>query len=135
MFAIGLWRMNAQLIRQQQEIEWLRDPSVQFALLAGMDPQPQANARMIWNPSESRGMLYVNRLQPLPSEKDYQLWVIGNQGPVSAGIFSPNERGNAVITISPIYQSPTGSLQFAVTIEPKGGVPQPTGSMILAGRL
>ncbi len=147
-FAIGLWLLNQQLAEREQriaelqkqleeqseEIAWLRDPSVQLALLTGLQPAPQAKGKMLWNPSVSRGMFYVNFLPRLSAEKAYQLWVIGNQGPVSAGVFSPNEQGNAVVTISRIEGTADGALQFAVTIEPRGGVPQPTGSMVLAGK-
>ena len=122
------------LLQQRKEIDWLRDPSVQLALLTGMQPVPQAKGKMLWNPQASRGMFYVNLLPPLSAEKSYQLWVIGNKGPVSAGVFYPNSEGNAVVTISRIEGTADGALQFAVTIEPRGGVPQPTGSMVLAGK-
>ena len=148
LFAIGLWRTRAQiserdtqiaaleqqLTQQKQEIAWLRDPSVQLALLSGVNPAPDAKGKMVWNPTVSRGIFYASSLPDLSEGKDYQLWVIGNAGPVSAGVFSPNQQGNAVITISRIEGTAQGALQFAVTIEPRGGVPQPTGSMILAGK-
>jgi len=126
--------MRQLLLEQKKEIEWLRDPAVQLALLTGMGPVPQAKGKMVWNPLESRGLFYVNALPPLSVEKSYQLWVIGNQGPVSAGIFSPDPQGTAVITITRIEGSAEGTLQFAVTIEPRGGVPQPTGDMVLSGK-
>lgn len=148
LFAFGLWRINdrvaqrdqeivalrTQLEEQKKEIAWLRDPSVQLALLTGMETAPRAQGKMLWNPSVSRGLFYVNLLPRLSEEKAYQLWVIGNQGPVSAAVFSPNEQGNAVIPISRIDGQAQGSLQFAVTIEPRGGVVQPTGAMVLAGK-
>lgn len=123
-----------QLLRQQKmEIEWLRDPSVQLALLTGLQPTPAAKAKMLWSPNASKGIFYCDWLPPLPAGKSYQLWVIGAKGPVSAGVFDPDSRGSAVVTVSRVsYQG--GALQFAVTIEPRGGVPQPTGSMVLAGK-
>ena len=129
-----LSELQELLLQQRKEIDWLRDPSVQLALLTGMNPVPQAKGKMLWNPQASRGMFYVNLLPPLSAEKSYQLWVIGNKGPVSAGVFYPNSQGNAVVTISRIEGTAEGALQFAVTIEPRGGVPQPTGSMVLAGK-
>ena len=129
-----LSELQQLLLQQRKEIDWLRDPSVQLALLTGMQPVPQAKGKMLWNPQASRGMLYVNALPPLSAEKSYQLWVIGNKGPVSAGVFYPNSEGTAVVTIYRIEGTPDGALQFAVTIEPRGGVPQPTGSMVLAGK-
>jgi len=123
-----------QVLRQQrQEIEWLRDPSVQLALLTGLQPTPAVKAKMLWSPNASKGIFYCDWLPPLPAGKSYQLWVIGAKGPVSAGVFDPDPRGSAVVTVSRVsYQG--GALQFAVTIEPRGGVPQPTGSMVLAGK-
>jgi anti-sigma-K factor RskA len=118
---------------QREEIAWLRDPSVQLALLTGLAPAPQAKGRMLFSPAASRGIFYADSLPPLGPKKSYQLWVIGGKGPVSAGVFSPDPRGSAVIRISPVERA-GGALQFAVTIEPRGGVPQPTGSMVLAGK-
>jgi anti-sigma-K factor RskA len=125
--------MQKQLSDQGREIAWLRDPSVQLALLTGLEAAPQARAKIVWNPDVSRGIFYVNSLPPLAAGKSYQLWVIGNQGPVSAAVFEPGSNGTAVITVSQMsYKG--GVLQFAVTIEPHGGVPQPTGKMVLAGK-
>jgi Anti-sigma-K factor rskA, C-terminal len=129
-----LSELQQLLLQQRKEIDWLRDPSVQLALLTGMNSVPQAKGKMLWNPQAARGMFYVNLLPPLSAEKSYQLWVIGNKGPVSAGVFYPNSEGTAVVTISRIEGRADGALQFAVTIEPRGGVPQPTGSMVLAGK-
>jgi len=141
------WKQNRELLQrkseiaqfrkvlrvQKQEIEWLRDPSVQLALLTGMQPAPAAKAKMLWSPNASKGIFYCDWLPPLPAGKSYQLWVIGAHGPVSAGVFDPDPRGSAVVTVSRVSFR-GGALQFAVTIEPRGGVPQPTGSMVLAGK-
>jgi len=126
--------LRKELLQQRKEIEWLRDPSVQLALLTGLEPAPQARGKIVWNPQASRGLFYVNSLPKISSDKSYQLWVIGNAGPVSAGVFSIDAKGGAVVTITRIEGTAQGSLQFAVTIEPSGGVPKPTGSMVLAGK-
>ena len=119
--------------QQKQEIAWLRDPSVQLAMLTGLQPAPGAKGKMVWNPTQAKGIFYANWLPPLPQGKSYQLWVIGAHGPVSAGVFDPNAHGSAVVTVSHIaFQG--GALQFAVTIEPRGGLPQPSGQMVLAGK-
>jgi anti-sigma-K factor RskA len=130
----ALVELRNLLNEQKKEIEWLRDPSVQLALLTGLDPVSKAKGKMLWNPQFSRGMFYVSLLPPVSAEKSYQLWVIGSRGPVSAGVFYPNSQGSAVVTISRIAGKADGALQFAVTIEPRGGVTQPTGSMVLAGK-
>ena len=119
---------------QKKEIQWLRDPAVQLALLSGLELAPGAKARMIWNPVEQKGILYAQSLPALTSDRSYQLWIIGDAGPVSGGIVEPDASGRAVLTIQQIVGKAQGNLQFAVTIEPHGGVPKPTGSMVLAGK-
>jgi len=126
-------QIQKQLTDQSKEIAWLRDPSVQLALLSGLESAPQAKGKMVWNPTELKGIFYANFLPQLPPEKSYQLWVIGSHGPVSAGVFDTQSNGSAVITISHVQISAAGGVQFAVTIEPRGGRPQPTGSMVLKG--
>lgn len=125
--------LEKNLRLQKQEIAWLRDPSVQLALLTGLQPAPGAKGRMLWNPAQSKGIFYANWLPPLPAGKSYQLWVIGANGPVSAGVFDPSAGGSAVVTISQIAFR-GGALQFAVTIEPRGGLPKPSGAMVLTGK-
>lgn len=126
--------MAKQLEEQRAEITWLRDPAVQLAMLTGLADAPGAHGKMIWNAAASKGMFYADTLPPLATGKSYQLWVIGSQGPVSAGVFEPNQQGTAVVTIIRIAGPASGSLQFAVTIEPRGGLPKPSGTMVLAGK-
>lgn len=127
-------KLEKTLRGQRQEITWLRDPSVQLAMLVGMQQDVNARAKIVWNPNASKGVFYVNSLPPLPAEKSYQLWVIGPQGPVSAGVFDTTQQGSAVVTISKIDSPVPNVLQFAVTIEPRGGLPKPSGSTVLAGK-
>src|SRR5262245_17550052 len=109
-------KLEKTLRGQRQEITWLRDPSVQLAMLVGMQQDAAARAKIVWNPNASKGVFYVNSLPPLPAEKSYQLWVIGPQGPVSAGVFDTTQQGSAVVTISKIASPVPNVLQFAVTI-------------------
>jgi anti-sigma-K factor RskA len=129
-----LRELRQEVNNQKQEISWLRDPSVQLAMLVGMQQDANARAKIVWNPNASRGVFFVNSLPPLPAEKSYQLWVIGAQGPVSAGVFDTTQQGSAVVTISKIDSPVPNVLQFAVTIEPRGGLPKPSGSIVLAGK-
>lgn len=126
--------LEKQFELQQKEIKWLRDPSVQLAMLTGLASAPDAKGKMVWNPVAEKGMFYGDSLPPLPNGKSYQLWIIGSKGPISAGVFDPDRSGMVVLTISRISGSATGSLQFAVTIEPRGGLQQPSGAMVLAGK-
>lgn len=126
--------MQKVLENQKTEINWLRDPGVQLALLTGIVNGNETKAKMIWHPVEHKGIFYVQSLPQLVSEKSYQLWVIGAQGPVSAGVFEPDKQGSAVLTVERIEGPVDGQPLFAVTIEPYGGVPKPTGTPIMTGK-
>lgn len=81
--------------------------------------------------SASRGLFFAaESLPPLPAGRTYQLWTIVAGQPVSHGIFEPAGDGRAEV----LAQAPPGAVQaIAVTIEPDGGVPAPTGDKVLLG--
>jgi anti-sigma-K factor RskA len=98
--------------------------------LAGQSGSP-AKARAFW--SRSHGLVFAAvDLPPLPPGKTYQLWVVGPQAPVSAAIFEPDAAGRATAIVEAGRQFPEPAA-FAVTLEPAGGVPQPTGDKVLVG--
>jgi anti-sigma-K factor RskA len=92
-----------------------------------------AKARAFW--SRAQGLVFTAvDLPALPPGKVYQLWVVGSQAPVSAGIFEPDAAGRATTIVEAeagrTFPAPAA---FAVTLEPEGGVPQPTGDKVLVG--
>jgi len=113
-------------------LDLLRQPGSGLVTLASLAPAPGASGRVLWDPKAGRGYLWVNALPPEPTDKDYQLWAIIAGKPVSAGVFSVGADGTAVIPLLDIGREPQVAV-FAITLEPAGGVPQPTGQMVLAG--
>jgi hypothetical protein len=109
----------------------LTAPDVARVDLAGQPMAPQASARAFW--SRSRGMVFTaSNLPPLPAGRTYQLWVVTAEKPVSAGFLAPDASGN----VSETFNTPPDIPQpvaIAVTIEPAGGVPAPTGDRYLVG--
>jgi anti-sigma-K factor RskA len=100
--------------------------------LQGAPAAPQAAGRALW--SRQSGMVFAaNNLPPLPAGKIYQVWLVAGGPPVSAGLVAPDETGRGV----GIFRTPvdvTGPVTVAVTIEPEGGVPAPTGAFYLTGK-
>jgi anti-sigma-K factor RskA len=101
--------------------------------LQGAPAAPQAAGRALW--SRQSGMVFAaNNLPPLPEKRIYQVWVVAaGRAPVSAGLVAPDENGRSV----GIFRTPvdvTGPVMVAVTIEPEGGVPAPTGAFYLTGK-
>jgi anti-sigma-K factor RskA len=71
-------------------------------------------------------------LEPLPPDKQYELWVFDKGKPVPAGVFDADVSGRALFE-SPDLAAISAAQNFAVTVEPRGGVPQPTGPIVLVG--
>jgi anti-sigma-K factor RskA len=127
---VSLARNDARQARQALEV--LANPGVQSVVLAGLGPTPQAAGHTYVNPRRRDALFYAFDLPALPREKTYQLWYIAGGKPVSAGTFAVDERGTASVRVERVRD--IGSIQaWAVTVEPAGGAPQPTGDMVLKG--
>jgi len=125
--------LQDELGRQQQIVAILRDPATEIVSLAGLEPAPAARARMIWH-ATAGGLLVAAGLPPAPAGKAYQLWAIaGNDPPVSAGVFEVDSRGSGSLRVAPLPGIRHVDV-FAVTLEPAGGLPAPSGPMYLAGK-
>jgi anti-sigma-K factor RskA len=97
--------------------------------LNGLPVAPTASGRIIWN-EKAGGRLYVTGLPPAPPGKTYELWTIAGAAPRPAGTFDVDPAGGAARPVAPADDGPVKV--FAVTLEPAGGVPAPTGPMVLA---
>lgn len=77
----------------------------------------------------------VFRASDLPlvaEDRTYQLWLIGDEGPVSAGLFRPDPSGEAIVLLE---GEVSPGLVVGLTEEPAGGSPQPTGEVIASAEL
>jgi anti-sigma-K factor RskA len=98
--------------------------------LAGQAPAPSSAGRAFWSPSN--GIIFAANLPAAPQDRVYQLWVVKDTGPVSAGLLASDA---GALTIVTERIDPRGAQALAVTLEPAGGVPAPTGPMYLVGKL
>ncbi len=104
--------------------------------LEGFDTSRNATARAYW--SATKGLLIVaDRLPAPPPGRIYQVWLIGSgsAGPVSAGLIDGRREGRGMLIVPPPGGVAGGAVTVAVTDEPDGGLPAPTGSKHLAGSL
>jgi anti-sigma-K factor RskA len=102
--------------------------------LAGSDAWRGSAARAYWSPS--RGLLLVADQLPVPPPgRIYQVWVIGGTTPVSAGLLRSPRTGRGMLVAPPPSGLAPGTVTVAVTDEPPGGLPAPSGSIRLAGSL
>ncbi len=99
--------------------------------LAAQPLAPGAHARAYV--SHKLGMVFTAEgLPAVPAGKVYQLWVIVDAKPVSVGVFTPDANGRVhAVMNTPAIAAMPGTV--AVTLEPAGGLPQPSGAIYLAG--
>jgi anti-sigma-K factor RskA len=131
-----LGQEQATLQKQQKQLDEARHAqalleskdtvSVALAQQPGM---PKGDVRVMYNAKMGMAMC-DGWVEPAPANKSYQLWLVPMEGkPISAGMI---EGGS----INPwMVKLPQGmpAKAFAVTLEPAGGMPQPTGPMVLVG--
>jgi len=126
-------QLRAELRSQQTVIAILRDPATQVVALAGLPPAPAARARMMWH-AQAGGVFVATGLPAPPDGKAYQLWAIaGSNAPVSAGVFTVDAAGTGSLAVRPL-PGVAAVNTFAVTLEPAGGLPAPSGEMYLLGK-
>lgn len=116
----------------QSQLAILVAPDLQRIDLKGQTAAPQASARAFW--SRSRGLVFTaSNLPAAPPGKTYQVWVLTKQpAPISAGLFKPDAQGRVAARFDTLPDLPP-PIGMAVTIEPDGGVPSPTGDKYLVG--
>jgi anti-sigma-K factor RskA len=124
-----------RLLSNEKEVtQFIAKPGVQVTPMAGTDKSPQAAGKILWSAQEKKALFFASKLPSPPEGKTYQLWIIANNKPFDAGIFSVDPQGNGFLKV-PLLSEADKAQKFAVTLEPAGGVPQPTGDMHLLGSL
>jgi hypothetical protein len=109
----------------------LTGPSVR---VIGLTSSAAKNPRalMFWDKARDRWTFVAHDLPSLPANRTYQLWLVTPTQKISAGTFNVSAGGDAFVEAT--YPLDANALQaVAVTEEPAGGVPQPTGSMVVVG--
>ncbi len=129
-------QLQTELERQNQLLNVLAAREITLVMMGGLGPSPEGFGKIIWDTDSRRAVLQLANLPAPPDEKDYQLWLIKDgQNPISAGVFSFDQPSSDLFfKVEQIAEDPSPiSNAFAVTLEPKGGMPQPTGDMFLLG--
>jgi len=124
--------IQAGSILHETGIEFLSDPHARSVHLKGLAPSPGAVGHFLWNPESRKGILITQGLPKNAPDKVYELWAIAGDEPVPVGTFSVEDKPHTLLKIPSLPQGKSFD-KFAVTLEPAGGVPKPTGPMHLLG--
>jgi anti-sigma-K factor RskA len=102
------------------------DPAATELTLVDDDGAHRARVAVL---PDGAGFVALDDLPVLQGDRTYQLWQItGEDEPVSLGLLGPGE-GYAAFHVG----APRGTL--AISEEPEGGVPAPTGAVVATGEL
>jgi Anti-sigma-K factor rskA len=110
----------------------LRRPDAKVVTLAASDMAKGASGVLLYNPATQKVWLYSANLPECPAGTAYQLWAI-DQKPVSVGTFhiDAGEMAHLLVKRLPDFEK---TRKFAVSLEPAGGRPQPSGPIYLVGQ-
>ena len=118
----GCDSLQAEQQQLQERLRFLQQPGTRNIIMSGTDLSPEAVASVFFNPGEQTALLSSAQLPPVPADKQYQLWAIVGDQPVSMGVFDPSQDEAVLDEVSYVE----GAQAFAVTLEPRGGSEQPT---------
>jgi anti-sigma-K factor RskA len=109
--------------------------TTRVAALEATEPQPGASGRLFWDESKGTWHVFVSNMKPSRDGRTYELWFITvDQRKIPAGTFVVGPGGHASFNVA--LPKDLGDVALAaVTEEPAGGVPQPTGAIQLVGKL
>ena len=110
----------------------LRIPNVKVVSLTGSDMAKRAAGFLLYDSQTQKVWLYSVNLPECPAAMTYQLWAIHDK-PISIGTFHM-DRGETAHLLVKKVPSFMEAKTFAVSLEPSGGRPQPTGPMYLLSR-
>ncbi len=127
--------LHASMDQQQQQLDEAREvaelmtsQSTITVPLAQQSGMPKGSAHVMYN-AKMGMVMYDGEIAPAPAAKTYQLWLVPVKGdPISLGVFS-GQPDHWMMKV-PEGMPPKW---FQVTLEPAGGMPHPTGPMVLMG--
>ncbi|MGN8224240.1 anti-sigma factor [Gracilimonas sp. BCB1] len=129
-------QLESEVQRKEELLTILEAREVDLVMMAGMEnTNPNGYGKVVWDKQGGRALLQVANMPAVPTDKDYQLWFIVNGQPISAGVFAVDDPQRDNFFKIEQLQSDAREGAFAITMEPKGGVPQPTGDMYLLGNM
>src|SRR5581483_7876140 len=135
--AFGAWWFvqNSQSPEQRAIAAILNDPNVKKVTLPGTNDAPGASVEIYMVPGQSQAVLRVTGLNQLPQDKGYEFWFIkGQEPPQPSNVFTVNSDGTMTVLVKANDQVQNFNA-WAVSIEPKTGVPKPTGTIVILGGL
>ncbi|MDX8050989.1 anti-sigma factor [Lentzea sp. BCCO 10_0798] len=126
--------VGVQGVQDRRELDALRQSAAGYSQVADLLSAPDAkllsdsgtgggHGTVVMSPGRGKAAFLANGLPSLPADRAYQLWVVGPDGPRSAGLLQDK----------PVLADGLADARaFALTVEPSGGSRTPTTTPVLA---
>ncbi len=112
----------------QSDMNIIKSPSFLAVTMKGQPVSPDAIAVVYWDKSTGKVYINANNLPAPEQGKQYQLWALKDGKPIDGGVF---DLKGEILEMKNITEADA----FAVTLEPQGGVPSPTGAIYVVGNV
>ncbi|MEQ8834767.1 MAG: anti-sigma factor [Miltoncostaeaceae bacterium] len=99
--------------------------------VSGSDAAPGISGRVVFVESEGQVVLQLQGLGPLPDGMAYQLWTIDGGIPTSAGTFSADASGQAVV----VARNAADADAIGITAQPPTSTTAPEGPLLVTASL
>ncbi len=109
-----------------------QDPALKVTRLTATGAAPEPSIDVHWHPEQKTGVLVARNLPKVEPNRTYELWLIDGSAPIPAGTFNTDANGTAIVEIQRLTAAGEPK-KFAITVEPAGGSPAPTGEIRLVG--
>lgn len=127
--------LQDELTVTEEYLSILGSRQIEYVQLDGAEHVSAAFGRLICDLDQKQALLQISNLPPLPEDKVYQLWLIKNDMVVNKGIVAPRE--NRVHNFFKINDFTVDDSEendyFAITMEPRSGVSEPSGEIMMQG--
>jgi hypothetical protein len=127
--------LETRVATAETTLRSMGSPATRMTALEAAAPHVDAAGRLFRDESKGTWHVFFAHLKPTQPGRTYELWfVTPDQKKVPAGLFEVGADGDAFLIVTP--PKDLGAIALAaVTEEPAGGVPQPTGEILLVGKL
>ena len=123
---------QATLVTYRRQVDVMTADDLLLVSLGGLPPAGRAQAKAFVSQSLNAILFTARDLPALPADRVYQLWAVAGGQAISAGTFVPDPRGRSQL-VADVPALTVRPEALAVTVEPEGGVPAPTGPKYLLG--
>jgi anti-sigma-K factor RskA len=122
---------TAQLNTLKSDAALLQKSGMRVAALQGTAQAPASFVTVYWDTTSKDVYMLINNLPQPAADQQYQLWALLNNQPIDLGVFEVKQE-KLMVRMKNVQQAQA----FAITLEPKGGSPNPTlEKMYVVGKL